>query len=64
VSVTRDGDMLAVAIDDDGIGGADPRRGTGLTGLGDRVDAVNGSLALTSSTTSGTTLTVTLPLGT
>ncbi len=63
VSVTRDGDMLAVAIDDDGIGGADPRRGTGLTGLGDRVDAVNGSLALTSSTTSGTTLTVTLPLG-
>jgi signal transduction histidine kinase len=54
-------DDLELTITDDGSGGADPRRGTGLTGMRDRVEAIGGSLAL-SSTTSGTQIRIRLPL--
>ncbi|WP_248965501.1 sensor histidine kinase [Sphaerisporangium perillae] len=43
-----DGDMLVVEIRDDGIGGADPARGTGLTGLADRVALMEGTLSMSS----------------
>ncbi len=42
------GDKLVVAITDNGVGGADPAAGTGLTGLVTRLDALGGTLDLSS----------------
>jgi signal transduction histidine kinase len=53
---------LHATVGDDGIGGADPRAGSGLTGLVDRVEALGGRLSLTSAPSQGTTLAVALPL--
>jgi signal transduction histidine kinase len=61
VTVAAEADLLVVEVRDDGVGGADPRGGSGLTGLSDRVDAMNGTLLLKSGGT-GTTVRVTLPL--
>jgi signal transduction histidine kinase len=56
---------LVVEVSDDGAGGAAAGRGgTGLIGLQDRVDALNGTLELTSPASGGTTLRVSLPIGT
>jgi signal transduction histidine kinase len=55
VNVGRRGATLTVEISDNGHGGADPRRGTGLTGLADRV-AVSGGRMLLSSPDGGPTL--------
>jgi signal transduction histidine kinase len=52
---------LVVVIRDDGAGGADPQRGTGLIGISDRVAANNGTLSITSPTGGGTLLRATLP---
>ena len=54
---------VRLSIDDDGIGGADPARGSGLVGLRDRVEAVGGTLAVRSPSGGGTHLAVELPLG-
>lgn len=62
VSVVIEGDALTIEVRDDGIGGADPTRGTGLIGLADRVEAVDGVLTLTSPPDVGTTLLVRLPI--
>lgn len=62
VSITVDGSHLDVRVVDDGVGGADPRNGSGLTGLLDRVEASNGSFVLTSPAGQGTTLAARLPL--
>jgi signal transduction histidine kinase len=48
VRITRHRDLLIVEVIDDGVGGADPARGTGLRGLADRVAAVDGHLTITS----------------
>jgi len=53
---------LVVRVSDDGVGGADPSRGSGLAGLRDRVEAVGGVMTLDSPVGSGTVLTVRLPL--
>jgi signal transduction histidine kinase len=53
--------MLVVEIRDDGRGGADPARGSGLQGLLDRVAAVGGTLEVTSPRGGGTRLVATLP---
>jgi signal transduction histidine kinase len=53
---------LTVQIRDDGAGGADASRGSGLTGLRDRVEAVGGSMSLDSTPGAGTVLTVLLPV--
>lgn len=53
-------DPLQVTIRDDGHGGADPSKGTGLRGLIDRVEALGGSFEVNASS-GGTTLTATLP---
>jgi signal transduction histidine kinase len=53
--------ILQLAIRDDGIGGADPSRGSGLVGLSDRIEALGGTLEVTSPTGSGTTLLIELP---
>ena len=63
VAVSCAGETLTIEVTDDGVGGADPRGGTGLTGLADRVDALDGALSLTSPAGTGTTVRVTLPLG-
>ncbi|MGB8402883.1 MAG: ATP-binding protein [Mycobacterium sp.] len=61
-SAHLDGDNLYLVIQDDGVGGADPDKGSGLTGLTDRVEAVGGRLQVASPYGAGTTLWVTLPL--
>ncbi len=53
--------VLELSIRDDGSGGADPARGSGLIGLTDRVDALGGTIEVTSPVGLGTTLRVTLP---
>jgi signal transduction histidine kinase len=53
---------LTVQVRDDGAGGADASRGSGLTGLRDRVEAVGGSMTLDSPAGAGTVLTVLLPV--
>ena len=55
------GDTLVVTIADDGLGGADPKRGSGLRGLVDRVQAVGGHLEISSPLGHGTRLRAELP---
>lgn len=62
VTVRRDGRMLRCAISDDGRGGADPDRGTGIAGLRDRAEAAGGSLTVVSLPGRGTIVSVALPL--
>ena len=57
----RDG-VLGLSIHDDGCGGADPTRGSGLIGLTDRVDALGGTIEMASPSGEGTTLLITLPI--
>jgi signal transduction histidine kinase len=61
VNVARQNGHLRVEVTDDGIGGADAQRGTGLTGLVDRVTAVDGTVRLSSPVGGPTVLTVELP---
>jgi PAS domain S-box-containing protein len=62
VLVEERGGVLGLSIRDDGIGGADPRRGSGLIGLTDRVDALGGTIEVASPSGEGTTLRITLPI--
>ena len=55
-------DVLELTIRDDGAGGAEPGRGSGLIGLIDRVEAIGGRLDVSSPPGKGTTLHVRLPL--
>jgi signal transduction histidine kinase len=52
---------LTLSIRDDGIGGADPSRGSGIIGLKDRVEALGGTISVLSPPGHGTTLHVHLP---
>jgi signal transduction histidine kinase len=63
VRVSRAGDRLSVVISDDGGGGADPVRGTGLAGIRRRVLALDGSVDLDSPAGGPTALTLELPCG-
>ena len=58
----RDGILTLVAADD-GIGGADAERGSGLRGLADRVAAAGGRISVTSPPGGGTTILVEIPCG-
>jgi signal transduction histidine kinase len=53
--------VLQLAIRDDGIGGADPGQGSGLVGLSDRIEALGGTLQVTSPAGGGTTLLIEVP---
>ena len=55
-------EILRLVVRDNGVGGADLSRGTGLIGLSDRVEAVGGSIDLSSPRGGGTTLLVTMPV--
>ena len=54
--------LLRMELRDDGRGGADPRGGSGLVGLTDRVEALGGRLSVRSPAGAGTILEVVLPL--
>jgi signal transduction histidine kinase len=56
------GGALRVCVRDDGVGGADPLRGSGLMGLKDRVEALDGTFSLRSPVGGGTTVSCELPL--
>jgi signal transduction histidine kinase len=61
VAVTASNGSLEVEVSDDGIGGADPAAGSGLRGLADRVEALGGTLTVTSPAGAGTTLRAEIP---
>jgi signal transduction histidine kinase len=61
VTATRHGDTVTVEIRDDGRGGADPARGSGLTGLADRVSVVDGRMYVSSPAGGPTLVRVELP---
>src|SRR5262249_46960936 len=54
---------IELEVRDDGVGGADPRRGSGLVGLEDRVDTLGGTISFASPAGAGTTIRVKLPVG-
>jgi PAS domain S-box-containing protein len=58
-----DGAFLRVEVADDGVGGADPTRGSGLSGLADRIAALDGTLAIDSPAGGGTRVIATIPIG-
>jgi signal transduction histidine kinase len=62
IALTTTGHQLCVVVTDDGIGGADPARGSGLRGLDDRVAAAGGLLHVTSPVGCGTSVRAELPL--
>jgi signal transduction histidine kinase len=55
---------IQLAVQDDGVGGADPVRGSGLVGIRDRVEALGGTLEVSSPVGEGTLVQVALPLQT
>jgi Signal transduction histidine kinase len=61
VDLTMTGGLVRLSIRDDGLGGADPARGSGLTGLCDRVTALGGRMEVTSPVGAGTTLFAEIP---
>jgi PAS domain S-box-containing protein len=63
VSVVAGDDRVVVEVSDDGVGGADPAAGSGLRGLADRVEALGGTLEVTSPAGQGTTLRAEVPRG-
>lgn len=63
IEVWRHDDVLAVTVTDDGIGGADPSRGTGLAGLAHRVRSIDGTLSVSSPAGGPTIMRAELPCG-
>jgi len=62
VELCADDATARLTVRDNGIGGADPAQGSGLVGLSDRIEAVGGTLQVTSPTGGGTTLLIEIPL--
>ena len=62
VSVEAAGGVVRLSVSDDGVGGADPARGSGLVGLKDRVEAGGGTLTVRSRLGQGTRLVAELPV--
>ena len=62
VSVEAVNSMVRVTVTDDGVGGADPAQGSGLKGLADRVEALEGRLVVVSPRGSGTTVRAEIPI--
>jgi signal transduction histidine kinase/ketosteroid isomerase-like protein len=62
IRATASDHRLDLTIQDNGIGGADPSRGSGLVGLGDRINALGGTIVITSPFGQGTHVRVALPI--
>ena len=63
VAADCDATTLRVEVADDGVGGADQSRGTGIRGLSDRVAALGGRLTVHSPPGQGTRITAEIPIG-
>jgi PAS domain S-box-containing protein len=63
VRIEDDGERLLIEVIDDGAGGADAARGSGLRGLADRVAALEGTLTIESPVGAGTRIRAEIPLG-
>jgi signal transduction histidine kinase len=61
IRVTRQNGRAVVEVADDGVGGADPARGSGLSGLVDRVEALDGVLKVESEPGAGTRIRAEFP---
>jgi signal transduction histidine kinase len=61
VSVATGDGRVRIEVEDDGLGGADPARGTGLRGLADRIEALGGTLHVESPAGAGTRLAAEIP---
>jgi signal transduction histidine kinase len=62
VRVGYSGDAVVVEVADNGVGGADDKRGSGLRGLSDRVEALDGRLVVESPAGAGTRVLAMMPL--
>ena len=62
VNISRGNGHAVVEVADDGVGGADPGRGSGLRGLADRISALDGTLVLSSPEGAGTLLRAEIPV--
>jgi signal transduction histidine kinase len=62
VSISRANGSARIVVADDGIGGADPALGTGLRGLADRVEALDGRLEVDSPAAHGTRISAEIPI--
>jgi PAS domain S-box-containing protein len=62
VSVARSNGRVVVDVADDGVGGADPARGSGLRGLADRLSALDGKLEVESAAGAGTRVRAHIPV--
>jgi signal transduction histidine kinase len=63
IDVRRSGDTLRLVVTDDGVGGADPARGSGLASLAQRTKSVDGRMQIESPAGGPTVITVELPCG-
>jgi signal transduction histidine kinase len=63
ISVTPGAGTIVIVVSDDGVGGADPRTGSGLTGLADRIETLGGTFRVESAPGRGTRLAAEIPLG-
>jgi signal transduction histidine kinase len=63
VRVTRRNGVVEIEVRDDGVDGADPAAETGLSGLADRVAALDGSFSVRSAAGKGTTVEASIPCG-
>lgn len=64
IRIGRDGEHLTIEVADDGVGGAKAARGSGLSGLADRLSAIAGTLTIDSPEAGGTRLLARIPIGT
>jgi PAS domain S-box-containing protein len=62
VQIGAEGETLVAEVTDDGVGGADAASGSGLSGLADRVAALDGTLTVDSPAGSGTRVTASIPI--
>jgi signal transduction histidine kinase len=63
VQISQLNGSAMVEVSDNGVGGADPERGSGLRGLADRLSALRGTLSVESPPGAGTCIRAEIPLG-
>jgi len=61
ITIGQDNGYARIDVHDDGIGGADPAKGSGLAGLADRIGALDGRLTISSDARAGTRITAQIP---